>query len=123
VQLRWRLSSSWRIGLTGLSRQTPWRVQWWLSCRLSVSACPGSFPIGQSIAQYRKCCKKKILASQHPQWQRVTRKFTVKTTLSISCCNQAITLLTLAGIGGLIRQLDSIRVFPFPFVLFGKNLF
>jgi hypothetical protein len=41
----------------------------------------------------------------------------------VNCCYQAISLLTLAGIGGLIRQLDSIRVFPFPFVLFGKNLF
>ena len=35
---------------------------------------------------------------------------------------QAFTLIALAGIGWLIRQLDSIRVFPFPFVLFGKNL-
>jgi hypothetical protein len=31
--------------------------------------------------------------------------------------------LTLAGTVELIRQLDSIRVLPFPFVLFGKNLF
>lgn len=43
--------------------------------------------------------------------------------LGSSCCNQAFTLIDPYSNRFLIRQLDSIRVLPFPFVLLGKNLF
>src|SRR2546423_11280869 len=41
-----------------------------------------------------------------------------------NCCNQAISLIDACRDGSaLIRQLDSIRVIPVPFVLFDKNPF
>jgi hypothetical protein len=52
-----------------------------------------------------------------------TRSPRSKRAQKSSWCNQAITLIDLYSKRLLIRQLDSIRVLPFPFVLLGKSLF